>query len=509
MAPTRPAARPATGRELAPLQIALVASEATPFAKTGGLADVVSALGRALHRRGHDVRIVLPRYGTLLTDAPVEPLPGAADLRLDVPGRTLSVALRRTTLPDSERTGGRSLAVHLVDCPELFHRDGYYTQDEDEPVRWATFCRAAIESFQQTGWAPDVMHCNDWHTGLLPLLLRTRYAWDELFARTRTLLSLHNIGYQGVFGADAVDRIGMADLRARFHQEHLAQGRVNFLETGIIWASRLSTVSETYAREIQDSEHGMGLEGLLRERADHLDGIVNGVDAGEWNPRTDERIPATYDANDLSGKARCKAALLERMGLAAGSGSPGPMVLGIISRFAGQKGLDLLPEILPRIVENEDVRLVVLGSGEERQERWFQSLRDAFPTKVAVYFGYHDGLAHWIEAGADAFLMPSRYEPCGLNQMYSLRYGTVPIVRHTGGLADTVERWDPEQRAGTGFVFYDYSSEALYHTLLHALDVWRDRAAWATLVRNGMARDFSWERQSALYVDLYRKIASE
>jgi starch synthase len=491
------------------LKIALVASEAAPFAKTGGLADVVTALARALHRAGHDVRVVLPCYGKL-REANVElaPVEGLA-LQLEFPGRSLTAGVRSAVLPGSERADGTPLAVEFIDCPALYHRADYYTSDPDEPLRWAAFCRATLMLFQSTGWAPDVVHCNDWHTGLIPLYLRTWFAWDALFAGTRTLLSIHNIGYQGAFPAEVVGELGLTDQRGMFHQEHLAQGRVSFLETGILFASWLSTVSETYAREIRAAEYGMGLEGLLQARADHLVGIVNGVDVREWDPATDPLIPHSFSAEDPSGKALCKAALLARMHLAPTAAGGGAPVFGIVSRMTAQKGFELLTDILPVLLQREDMRVVVLGSGEERHERYFQWLRDTFPTKVGVHLGYDNELAHCIEAGADVFVMPSRYEPCGLNQMYSLRYGTVPLVRSTGGLADTVQRWDPETRTGTGFVFYEFTPDAFFRTLEHALETWRDRAAWTLLMQNGMAQDFSWERQSLHYVDLYRRILGE
>jgi len=489
------------------LKIALVSSEVAPYAKTGGLADVVGALARALHRGGHDVRVFLPLYGSLREGKEkLTPVAGLQALTLEYPELTVTLSVKKTTLPDSERADGASLDIEFLDCPELYHRAEYYTSDDDEPLRWASLCRGAIEACQHTGWAPDVIHCNDWHTGLLPLYLRTWYGWDELFENTRTLLSIHNIGYQGQFPAEAIGALGLSDAKEMFHQEHLADGYIGFLETGLVYATYLSTVSETYAREIQDEEHGMGLDELLRAREDHLIGIVNGVDIGEWSPETDKLIPHAFDATDLSGKELCKKELLAEFDLAPGADVP---VIGIVSRMTGQKGFELLPDILPVLLQRSDLRLVVLGSGEERHERYFQWLRDTFPDKVAVYSGYNNDLAHRIEAGSDLFLMPSRYEPCGLNQMYSLRYGTVPIVRSTGGLADTVERWDPEAQEGTGFVFYEFTPEALFETLVHALDVWRDRAAWRKLMQNGMAQDFSWERQSAHYIDLYNKMLDE
>ena len=487
------------------MRIALVASEVAPFAKTGGLADVVAALGRALHGLGHEVRILLPCYKNLReVDSDLVPVEGLQGLTMDLGGRRLDWGVLRSPLPHSPERDGKGLEVEFIDCPALFHRREYYTSDDDEAVRWGAFCRMVLETFQYSGWSPDVIHCNDWHTGLLPLYLCEQFKWDTLFSSTRTLLSIHNIGYQGQFDAEKIDALGLSDQRARFHQEQLNEGQINFLLTGLIYADWVSTVSETYADEIQTDEYGMGLQGFLRERADHLVGIVNGIDPVEWNPAVDKKIPAHFSVANMEGKRTCRDALLNRMGLAPEPAGP---VIGIVSRMTGQKGFDLLPDVLPVLLQHHDVRLCILGSGEERYEKYFQWLRDSYPQKVGVYKGYHDELSHWIEAGSDMFLMPSRYEPCGLNQMYSLAYGSVPLVRSTGGLADTVERWDPATQSGTGFVFYDATPEALMATLNHALEVWQDPKAWGTLVKQGMSRDFSWARQAQHYVELYQRLS--
>ena len=490
-----------------PLKIALVASEAVPFAKTGGLADVTSALARSLHRLGHDVRLMVPLYGRLREDGPeFGTALGLEGRRTAFGERSYSWSVRTAPLPRSERADGTPLEVAFLDVPELYGRRDYYTSDSDEALRWAMLCRGAIEACQYVGWAPDVFHCNDWHTGLLPLYLRHWYDWDALFARTRSLLSIHNLGYRGDFGSGVIDQLDLAEGRHLFHQGHLAEGRVSLLETGILHAHWLSTVSETYAREIQTEEHGMGLDELLRARADHLVGIVNGIDPEEWSPRTDPYLEHHFDADDRGGKRLAKRAILERFQL---DYDPRALTLGIVSRMTGQKGFDILPDVLPVLLEREDLRLLVLGSGEERYERYFQWLRDTYPTKVGFYSGYSEQLAHQIEAGADLFLMPSRYEPCGLNQMYSLAYGTVPLVRATGGLTDTVEKWEPETREGTGFKFWEYDAEALLSTLRHALEVWRSPDDWDRLVTNGMAVDNSWASRALRYDDLYRRILSE
>ena len=488
-----------------PLRIVIAASECAPFAKTGGLADVSAALGRALWRRGHDVRLFLPYYQKV--DASGLETQAAGDaFHLDFPNRRVSLEILKAPLPNSENAAGEPLMVEFVNAPDLFDREDFYTDDEDEPVRWTAFCRAILETCQRTHWSPDILHANDWHTGLLPLLLREGYNWDDLFHGTRSLFSIHNLGYQGVFPAESLDAMGLGKIRGSFHQERLKEGVLNLLETGIIHSHWLSTVSRTYAQEIQTEEHGMGLEDLLKSRSDHLVGIVNGVDYGEWSPDVDPHIPAAFGPDDLLGKRICRDELLEEMGLAPNPTGP---VIGIVSRMTSQKGFELLPDILPVFLQSEDVRLVVLGSGDKASERYFQWLRDALPNKVGVYFGYKNELSHRIEAGSDIFMMPSRYEPCGLNQMYSLRYGTVPLVRATGGLADTVERWNPETRTGTGFRFYEFSSQALHDTMKHALEVWKDKEAWAAMQKAGMERDFSWDAQVRAYEDLYSAVLAE
>ncbi len=480
-----------------PLKIALVSSEVAPYAKTGGLADVSAALARHLHRKRHDVRLFMPLYRRVRGQVDLEPVAVLQDIPMKMGERTYWYSISTGRLSK----GGPQ--VWFVRCPELFDREGIYTQDQDEHVRFALLSRAALESCQWTQWAPDIVHCNDWHTGLIPLYLRTLYAWDKLFARTRTVLTIHNIGYQGVVGADALKELSLEGERRFLYQEDLNEGRVNFLKTGILYANALTTVSRTYAREIQGDEHGMGLQALLRQRADSLFGIVNGVDYDEWNPRKDALIPEPFHARDLRGKDLNKKALCERFNLPFDARAP---LVGIVSRLTVQKGFELLPDILPVLLRKDDLRLVVLGSGDERYENYFRWLSGAFPKKVAFQSGFDNALAHLIEAGSDMFLMPSRYEPCGLNQMYSQRYGSVPVVRRTGGLADTVSPWDAAAGSGTGFLFDEFKPEALLGALERALATWRDEGAWARLVQNGMAQDFSWESRVDEYVALYHKL---
>jgi len=481
------------------MKILLVSSEVAPFAKTGGLADVAAALPRHLASRGHDVRILMPLYGRIRRGSwdlrPHERLQG---MRLAFGGRDYGYSVLVGTLPKS------TAEVYFLHCPELYAREAIYTWERDEHVRFGFLARAALEVCQWLQWAPEVLHCNDWHTGLAPLYLKAAYSWDRLFERTRTLLTIHNIGYQGVFGADTLHELGLGAHAHLLHQEDLAAGKLNFLKTGIIYADALTTVSRTYAREIQTPDFGMGLQDLLRARADAVVGIVNGVDYAEWDPATDARIPRRYSPRSLAGKRTCRDELLKRMKLTPAGEAP---VFGIVSRLTAQKGFELLPEFLPGLLAR-DVRLCVLGSGEERYEQFFHRLHGANPGKVSFWAGYDDELAHWIEAGSDFFLMPSLYEPCGLNQMYSLRYGTVPIVRRTGGLADTVEPFDLDTRRGTGFLFDEFSPAALAASVRRALECWSDPAARRALVENGMAVDFSWDRQGTEYVELYGRLAA-
>jgi starch synthase len=352
-------------------------------------------------------------------------------------------------------------------------------------------------------FAPDIIHCHDWHTAMIPLFLRTVYSWDQLFADTRTVLSIHNIGYQGVFGADIIGDLNLFGDDHYLHQDDLSQGRINFLKTGLLFANLLTTVSPTYANEIQGAEFGMGLDETLRSRGDVLVGILNGVDYDEWDPATDALIPSNYSGSDISGKKACKQALMEQLGLAGGANQP---IIGIVSRLVSQKGIDLMERVLPGLLGRVNFSLAVLGSGEPRFERFFESLQAAARGRVSFYRGYNNTLAHWIEAGSDMFLMPSVYEPCGLNQMYSLKYGTVPIVRKTGGLADSVQQITSASASGTGVLFQHYDEPGLNWAMRRALELYEDKPLWQKIMRNGMAMDFSWERQVQQYETLFRKL---
>ena len=479
------------------LRICLASSEVTPLAKTGGLADVNTGLSAYLNQAGHDIRVLLPFYSSMRREGlKIEPVTNLQNLTITVGPFDFHYSIDVTTLPSN------GLPVYLLRCPALYDRPGIYSQGADEHLRFIALSRVAIEMCQRMRFAPDIFHCHDWHTALIPLFLRTIYAWDKLFANTRTVLTIHNIGYQGVFGADIVGDLDLGDSQYLLHQDDLAAGRINFLKTGLLYADLLTTVSPTYADEIQGVEYGMGLDDILRSRSDVLFGILNGVDYGEWNPTTDPLIPQGYTRDDLSGKAFCKQVLMNELGLTGGTKQP---LIGIVSRLVGQKGIDLMERVLPALLARRDFSLAILGNGEARFERFFDFLQHAMRSRVSFYNGYNNKLAHWIEAGSDMFLMPSIYEPCGLNQMYSLKYGTVPIVRATGGLADSVQQVNAADRSGTGILFRDYDETGLAWAVGRALQLYEDKPLWKKIMLNGMAMDFSWEQQGEQYVTLFRR----
>jgi len=480
------------------MRICQIAAEVAPFAKTGGLGDVVAGLSRALGKAGHDVRVFLPFYARIAQqDHRFVPVEFLRDIESTFGSRRFTWSVLTTKLPASE------VDVYLVHCPTLYHHDSIYSGDWDEYLRYGLLTRAALECCQRMGWSPEVVHAHDWHTALAPLYLRTSFAWDKLFARTRTVLTLHNLAYQGVFGAGVADELGFGAHLGLLHQEDLRLGRMSFLKSGLLYADLLTTVSRTYAREIQTPEHGFGLDPMLRARAERLVGIVNGVDYDSWDPATDPHLPEHYSAQDPGNKEKLKRQLLEKVGLPYSERAP---VLGVVSRLTAQKGFELFFDSLPEFLFHRDLRLVALGSGEERYESLLSWLAVSFPGKAWYFRGYNEPLAHWIEAGADIFLMPSKYEPCGLNQMYSLRYGTPPVVRRTGGLADTVQPWNPVAGEGTGFVFDRFTPEGFRWGLDSALHAWNDREAWRKLMRNGMAKDYSWSRQVLHYIELYEQL---
>lgn len=484
------------------LRIALIASEAVPFAKTGGLADVAGALPRALSAFGHDVALFMPRYRLMADHSLTE------WRRLAVPtvGGPIEAIIERGTLVSANQTGGRA-DVFAVRYDPYFDRPGLYQEGgadyPDNLDRFTFFCRAVMEALRQLetdGWAPDVLHAHDWQAALCIVYGKILYA-DFLRRRSiASLFTVHNLGYQGVFPGSAFPRTGLpwsvfTPTTLEFY------GSCNLLKGGLIFADLLSTVSRTYGEEIQTAEFGFGLDGVIRERRDRMTGVVNGIDTDVWNPSNDPHLPAHYTVDDLSGKRLCKAALQREMGLPVED----VPLLGVISRLTPQKGLDLIANIMPELMAL-DVQFVLLGTGDPPLEAEFRSWQARHPKKIGVRLAFDEGLAHRIEAGADIFLMPSRYEPCGLNQLYSLRYGTVSIVRRTGGLADTIVPYSPlamAERRATGFAFRAPASDSLLAAVLLALHVYRDRDQWMRLVDAGMRTDVSWEASARSYVTLY------
>ena len=477
------------------MHIAFVASECVPFSKTGGLADVVGALPRALASLGHQVSVYLPLYRqTKLADP--------------------QTVVRSITVPFDDRYrfasvvnagNGSGVRCYFVDYPPYFDRDALYgTSAGDYPdnaERFALFSRAVLEASKILG-VPQVFHCHDWQSALLPVMLRTLYAEDPAFRDVGTVLTIHNMGYQGLFPSDILPLLMLPwDLLTISKMEFF--GQVNFLKGALVFSDFITTVSKKYSQEIQTTEYGFGLEGVLRNRAATVTGILNGVDYDEWSPQTDKFSVAKYSPQDLSGKQKCKQDLLNAFGVAnADLKLP---VIGIVSRFAAQKGFDLISQIMDRLAREEMI-VVALGAGDKAYEEMFQRLAKQFPRKIAVKVAYDNTIAHKIEAGADIFLMPSRYEPCGLNQIYSLKYGTVPIVRATGGLDDTIEPWDARTGKGTGFKFTDYNGEALLVAIKQALLAYRDQSSWQTLMRNGMSRDYSWGASAREYGKVYDRV---
>ncbi|MGH7260502.1 MAG: glycogen synthase GlgA [Nitrospiraceae bacterium] len=485
------------------LKILFVSSEAVPFAKTGGLADVAGALPRELARMGHQVRLVLPRYGTI--DGAAHGLREWGRLAVPTAAGVVSAVVDEGRLPGSDA------AVFTIGHDPLFARQGLYGEAgadyPDNLERFALFCRATMElllAFAKVSrWTPDVLHAHDWQAALSVVYLKSLYASRPEFRNLGTLFTMHNLGYQGPFPAPVFPKTGLGpELFTPKTLEFF--GQVNLLKGGLVLADLLTTVSPTYSREIQTPEHGFGLDGVLRERKDRLTGVVNGIDVEVWNPATDPHVPARYSASDLAGKRRCKEELQRELALPVRD----VPLLAVISRFTSQKGLDLVAAALPELMWL-DVQVALLGTGDPALELQFQSFHMRYPGKLGVRIGFDDVLAHAIEAGADLFLMPSRYEPCGLSQLYSLRYGTVPIVRKTGGLADTVVAYTPRTAAdgsATGFAFQEATPEALLTTILLALRVYANRTEWEALMQAGMATDVSWAKSATAYTVLYRRL---
>ncbi|HYM69791.1 MAG TPA: glycogen synthase GlgA [bacterium] len=484
-----------------PLRVCVCTPEAAPLAKTGGLADAVGGLVRALADAGCDVRVVLPAYRAIDRSALGFRSIGAAEIPLG-PSR-LDVRLFEGRLPDSR------VPVYLIADDASFDRPGLYGEDgtdyPDNLRRFTVYGRGVLALLRHLAWSPDVLHCHDWQTALLPVWLRVEPR-DAVLVATATLLTIHNLAYQGVFAADALPLTGLGpDLFTPQGVEFF--GNLNVLKGGLLFADLLSTVSEQYAKEIQTDAFGCGLDGVLRERRDDLLGILNGVDYAVWDPSVDRLLPARYTPDNLSGKAVCKAHLQHTQGLETGGAAP---LLGMVARLVDQKGLDLVGAAADAIL-GLGAQLALLGSGEPRYHALLEDLHARYPSRAAVTLGVDDPLAHLIEAASDVYLMPSRYEPSGLNQLYSLRYGTVPVVRRTGGLADTIVDATPETVAGgiaNGFVFDAYTPDAFLDAVKRAVFAFRDADVWRRLQARGMRQDFSWARAAGRYLEAYRLAAA-
>ena len=485
------------------LQIAMVAGEAVPFAKVGGLADVLGALPLHLEQLGASVSVIIPRYRSIDIERfqfEAYPIPNLPPIFLGFESHPFDI--HKGKLP------GSNVDVYLIGNDHFFGRDGIYFDPAtgkdfpDQTDRWIFFQHAAMEFLRLTAPEVDIIHCHDHQTGLIPAYVRRLYRPGGAFLQTRVVFTIHNMGYQGLFAPEVMQRTGLnlADFYPGSPFEFY--GMLNFMKAGISFADLVTTVSETYAREIRESsEYGYGLEGVLADRGDELVGILNGIDYEIWNPETDPLIPAHYSARSRKGKKDNRQALLQEFGLANRADWP---VLAMISRIDAQKGFDLLVSILDDLLA-EDVYFVLLGSGNKETEAALRAIVERHPDRAALRFSYDNDLAHLIEAGADIFLMPSKYEPCGLNQMYSMRYGTVPVVRATGGLADTVLEFDPKSGLGTGFTFVNYDPVHFRGAIDRALEFRKQPDVWRRIAVNGMTTDLSWTRSAARYMEIYRR----
>lgn len=496
------------------LRILLASSEVAGFAKTGGLADVAATLPRALARRGHQVAVIMP-YHRAVRYGKIEVMPTSHVLNVPIGNRVLACRVMRSTLPSSD------VPILFIDAPDYFDRDdhtqgrglyqqtmpgGYKADYPDNAERFTFFNRAVMEAIPAIGFVPQVIHANDWQTGLIPVytseMLRV---WPE-YAHLRTVFTIHNIAYQGMFNRGVMDLTGLPGWLFN-HAQLEFHGHLNYLKAGIVFADAVNTVSPTYSREIQTAEYGCGLEGLLSQNRHKLSGIVNGADYEEWDPAIDPHIPERYDVHTVFDKKPASKIELQRYFYLPVD--PDRPVLGLVARLVSQKGIDLVMSAAPGFLDL-GCQIVFLGDGDREFHDQLQSFRDRHPTQVGIYLGFHGPLAHLVEAGSDLFLMPSRYEPCGLNQLYSLKYGTPPVVRATGGLADTIVNASEENiRAGigTGFSFQDYSAHALYETVKWALTLYRTRPDdFRRIVRTAMNQDWSWDRSAARYEELYRGV---
>jgi starch synthase len=487
------------------LNVLLLSSEVEPFAKTGGLADVSSALPKAIKALNHEIRILMPRYGAIdERKSKLHEMMRLKEIPVPMGAKDVPASVRSSFLEN----GHYRVQTYFLDNSELFSRMGIYVHPEtgkdfsDNDERFFFFARGTLEVLKRLGWQPDIIHCNDWPTGLVPVYLKTIYKEDPFYKNTKTVFTIHNMAYQGIFPKSSFAKTGLpSSVLGETGIE--ADGKINLLKAGLVYADAITTVSEKYAEEIQLPEFGCGLDPLIRKRKKKLHGILNGIDYSIWDPAIDPAIHVNYDAQSIDLKVGNKKALLQHFGLPFVEGTP---LIGMVSRLAEQKGIDILMEAFDELMDLP-VQFVALGVGELRYQKFLLRAQERYGTKVAVDLSFNSDLAHLIEAGSDMFLMASRYEPCGLNQMYSLRYGTIPIVRATGGLDDTIDEFDPSTGKGTGFKFTKYGSSELLTAIRRAIGAYANPGQWKKLMRNGMMKDFTWESSARKYVKLYRGLA--
>ena len=475
-----------------PLSILFIAAEGVPYVKTGGLADVIGALPGALRRLGHDVRVALPRYNVVD--------PERWHLHTVAAALPVPVSQREELVNVLETTQGDGTPVYFIDAPHYFQREKLYGY-HDDGERFILFCRAALEFVRRLGWAPDVIHCHDWHTAIVPNWTKGLYRDDPLFSRTATVYTIHNLAYQGIFGYRILEVAGVAEEGFLFPEVPELSNVVDLMGRGILFADVVSTVSPRYSREILTPDFGERLDPLLRERKDRLYGILNGIDTTEYDPATDGHLAAHYDAFSLERRPENKRALQEMVKLPVEARVP---LIGIISRLTDQKGFDLLDQVAVPLIE-QGIQLVVSGTGDQHYHQMFHRLEARYPRQVSVNLTFNADLSQHIYAGSDMLLMPSRFEPCGLTQMLAMRYGSIPIVHRTGGLADTVQEFDPLANTGNGFSFTRYDPFHLFAAVTRALEAYKFQGAWADLMQRAMLSDYSWDASAEQYVALYRR----
>lgn len=480
------------------LKVLIATPEAIPFAKTGGLADVAGALPKVLKGLGCEVRLIMPFYRQIQESGEKTEIKDTG-IQVSVP-----LGFRELNVPVFQ-SSANNVPVYFLKRDEYYDRKYLYTMPDgdyfDNAERFIIFSRAVIEAIKKLDFKPDIIHCHDWQTGLISTFLKTIYKNDPFFADTKTVFTIHNIAYQGQFPKSHFQLTGLPP--DTFTPDGVEfWGNMNLLKAGIVFSDIITTVSEKYSHEIQTSEFGYGLEGVLQAKKENLFGVLNGVDYDDWSPEKDKFIIAKYDCKDLSGKAKCREDLLKEYKLNLPDDAP---VIGIISRLADQKGFDILSQAMEDLMAM-NLGVVVLGSGERKYHELFEGLAKKYPKKLGVKITFDNKIAHKIEAGSDMFLMPSKYEPCGLNQIYSLKYGTIPIVRATGGLDDTIQDYDRKAGEGNGFKFSDYSAKALTAKVKEAVEIFSDKRVWKKLVQKTMQQDFSWERSAKRYVELYERL---